>query len=154
MAKKQLPIKDMLRAIDKKDRAWYNNLSAEEQKSFNAWLLMRYVSTVQGKSEKHYLYFTNLLVNQNFSDSSKHPELMWLLLTAAGSGRVETHNYIKPPTSRKKRDRVSVFLLSVYPHLKHDEIALIQELNTTDDLRQLAKNHGFDDEKIREIFGK
>ena len=152
MAKEQLPIKEILRAIDKKDRNWYNNLSPERKKLFNGWLLMRYVSTVQGKSEQHYLYFTNLLVNQDFVDTSKHPELQWLLLTAVGTGTIQTHNYIKPPSSNRKKDKVSVFLQDLYPLMKHDEIALLKKLNTKKELQELAKSHGYDDKAIKDIF--
>jgi len=152
--KEKLPIKDILYAIDKKDRQWYNKLPPEKKKLFNAWLLMRYVSTVQGKSELHYIYFTNLLINQNFEEISKHPELQWLLLTAVGTGKVETHNYIKPPTAKKKKDRVSEFLYSVYPHMKTDEIALIKTLNTAEQLKQLARDNGLDDKQIKDIFGR
>lgn len=155
MAKKeQIPIKDILRAIDKKDRDWYNRLPEDKKKTFNAWLLMRYVSTVQGKHNKHYLYFTNLLVNQYFTESSKHPELQWLLLTAVGTGKLETHGYLKPPTSRKKKDKVSLFLQDLYPHMKPDEIALLQQLNTRDEIKQLAQDNGLDDKQIKEIFGR
>jgi len=152
MAKEQLPIKEILRAIDKKDRNWYNNLSPERKKLFNGWLLMRYASTVQGKNEQHYLYFTNLLVNQDFTDTSKHPELLWLLFTAAGVGSVQTHNYLKPPTSSRKKDKVSLFLQEAYPLLKNDEIGLLKKLNTTNDLKELARTHGYDDKAIKEIF--
>ena len=43
MAKKpQIPLKDIMAAIDKKDRNFYNNLSHEGKKAFSAWMMMRY----------------------------------------------------------------------------------------------------------------
>ena len=152
MAKEQLPLKEILPAIDKKDRGWYDRLSPERKKAFNAWLLMRYVSTVQGKNAAHYLYFTNLLVNEHFAEISKHPELQWLLLTAVGKGKVETHTYLKPPTARKRKDKVSEFLYSQYPHLKRDEIELLLKINSRDDLKEMARAAGLDNKQIKEIF--
>ena len=40
MAKKpQIPLKDIMAAIDKKDRGFYNRLSDEQKKAFSACLL-------------------------------------------------------------------------------------------------------------------
>ena len=47
MAKKpQIPLAEVMKAIDKKDRGWYNRLSAEQKKAFSAWMMMRYASSV------------------------------------------------------------------------------------------------------------
>ena len=106
MAKKpQIPLQEVMKAIDKKDRGWYNKLDAEKKKAFSAWMMMRYASSVQGSSAPDYIWMVNELVNHKFTDVSKHPELQWLLLTAAGSGKVQHHPYIKPPNSRKKKSK-------------------------------------------------
>ena len=146
------PIKSICHLADKKNRGWYDSLTADKRKKFGAWIMLRWLSTVQGKNAAHYLYFVNLFVNQNFSDVSKHPELQWLLMTACGTGKMETHGYVKPPTARKKKDRISEFLNDLYPLAKYDEIALLKSLNSVDDLKQLAKDNGLDDKEIKEIF--
>ena len=147
----QLPIKEVLAAIDKKDRGWYSRLPPEKRKAFSAWMIQRYVSSCQGRNAAHYLYFTNLFVNEHFMDI-KDTELQWLLLTAAGTGKVEFHPYIKPPNARKKKNRVSDFLHGIYPHIKGDEIQLLIDINSKDELKQLAVDHGLDDKQIKEIF--
>jgi hypothetical protein len=149
-----IPLKDVMSAIDKKDRGFYNRLTDEQKKAFSAWMMMRYASSVQGRNAAHYLFMVNELVNKNFSDVSKHPELQWLLLSAAGSGKVEFHPYIKPPNSKKKKDKVSEFLSSIYPHFKSDEIEMLLLLNSKEELKQLAEAHGYDDKSIKDIFGK
>ena len=64
MAKKpQLPLKDVMAAIDKKNKSFYTNLSDEQKKAFSAWMMMRYCSSVQGKHAANYIYMTNELVN-------------------------------------------------------------------------------------------
>jgi hypothetical protein len=75
-------------------------------------------------------------------------------MSACGTGKIEFHPYIKPPNSRKKKDKVSEFILSIYPHLKSDELELMLSINSKDDLKEFAKAHGYDDKTIKDIFGK
>lgn len=149
-----IPLKDIMAAVDKKDRDYYNRLSDEQKKAFVPWMMMRYASSAQGKVSAHYLFMVNELVNKNFMDVSKHPELQWLLLSACGTGKVEFHPYIKPPNSKKKRDKISEFVRSIHPHFKQDEIELFLVLNSKEELKDIAKDHGLDDKTIADIFGK
>ena len=154
MAKKpQIPLKDIMSAIDKKDRKFYNNLSDEGKKAFSAWMMMRYCSSVQGKNAADYIFMTNECVNYQFSEVSKHPELQWLLLSACGVGKVQFHPYLKPPNAKKKKDKVSEFIYSIFPHMKGEEVDLIKQINSKDQLKEIAKAHGYDDKSIKEIFG-
>lgn len=153
MAKKpQIPLADVMLAIDRKNRDWYDNLSDEQVKAFSAWMMMRYASSVQGGNAAMYLYTVNEYVNKNFMDLSKHPELQWLLFTLCGSGKKEYHPYIKPPTSRKKKNKVAEWLSEQYPLLKADEINMLREINDTEDLKLLAKEAGLTDKEIKELF--
>ena len=141
-------------AVDKRDKKWYNNLNAEQKKAFSTWMMMRYASSTQGNSAPHYLFMVNELVNQNFEEIYKHPELQWLLMSMCGSGKKEYHPYIKPPNTRKKKDKVGDFLSTLYPLMKSDEIELLRQFNSKEELKQLAESHGYDDKSIKEIFGK
>lgn len=156
MAKKQpaIPLKEIMAAIDKKDRGFYSRLSIEQKKAFSAWMMMRYCSSVQGRFSADYIFMTNELVNKDFSEVSKHPELQWLLMSACGSGKVEFHPYIKPPTARKKKNKVFEFVYGIYPHMKAEDIEEFIKLNNTADLKKLAEAHGYDDKSIKDIFGK
>ena len=152
--KPQIPLKDIMAAIDKKDRNFYNNLSDEGKKAFSAWMMMRYCSSVQGKDAANYIYMTNELANFQFSEVSKHPELQWLLLSACGVGKIQFHPYLKPPNSRKKKNKVFEFIYSIFPHMKNEDINNLIDINTTNELKDLAKSNGYDDKSITEIFGK
>lgn len=149
-----IALKDVMAALDKKDRGFYSRLTDEQKKAFSAWMMMRYASSVQGKASAQYVFMVNELVNKNFSDISKHPELQWLLLSACGSGKIEFHPYIKPPNSKKKKDKVSEFVYKIYPNIKTDELELLLHLNTKEDLKKLAEAHGYNDTDINDIFGK
>lgn len=148
----QIPLSDVMKAIDKKDRTWYNKLSDEKKKAFSAWMMMRYASSVQGSSAPDYLWMVNELVNHKFSDVSKHPELQWLLFTAAGSGKVQNHPYIKPPNSKRKKNKRSQFISDSMPHLKQDEIDILLSINSDDDLKEYARATGMSDKDIKELF--
>ena len=156
MAKKkpQIPLNDVMLAIDKKNRDWYDNLSDEQVKAFSAWMMMRYASSVQGDKAADYLYMVNECVNKNFMDLSKHPELQWLLFTLCGSGKKEYHPYIKPPGGKKKKNKVTERLSSQYPHMKSDEIQMLCEVNDLADIKAQAVSAGLTDKEIKEIFGK
>ena len=155
MAKKpQIPLKDVMAAIDKKDRGFYNRLTDEQKKAFSAWMMMRYCSSVQGRDAANYIYMTNELVNYQFSEVSKHPELQWLLLSACGVGKIQFHPYLKPPNARKKKNKVFEFIYSLFPHMKTEDINNLIDINTIQELKDLAKSNGYDDKSITEIFGK
>lgn len=149
-----LPLKNVLGALDKKQKKWYTGLNDEQKKAFSAWMMMRYASSVQGQNAAHYILMVNEFVNQNFSDVSKHPELQWLLMSLCGSGRVEFHPYIKPPNARKKKSKVQDLLSEMLPHLKNDELDLLMEINEKEVLKEYFKSNGYDDKTIKDIFGK
>jgi hypothetical protein len=117
-------------------------------------MMMRYASSVQGKDAAHYIYMTNELVNRDYSEVSKHPELQWLLLSACGVGKVQFHPYLKPPNAKKKKDKVSEFIYSIFPHMKGEEVDLLKQINSKDELKEYARSHGYDDKTIKDIFGK
>tara|TARA_Y100000114_G_scaffold155164_1_gene178711 strand:+ start:1496 stop:1963 length:468 start_codon:yes stop_codon:yes gene_type:complete len=152
--KPQIPLKEIMAAIDKKDRNFYNNLSDEQKKAFSAWMMMRYCSSVQGRDAANYIYMTNELVNYQFSEVSKHPELQWLLLSACGVGKIQFHPYLKPPNSRKKKNKIFEFIYSIYPHMKAEDINNMIDINTKEELTEFAVAHGYDDKTIKDIFGK
>ena len=149
-----IPLKDIMAAIDKKDRGFYNRLSPEQKKAFSAWMMMRYCSSVQGRDAANYIFMTNELVNYQFMEVSKHPELQWLLLSACGVGKIQFHPYLKPPNSKKKKNKVTEFLYELNPHMKAEDIQILVDLNTKEELQQLAQEHGYDDKSIKDIFGK
>ena len=154
-AKKKKPavdVKSVMAALDRKDREFYTHQNDTEQKSISMWLMMRYASSAQGAVAPHYLIMVNELVNKHFNDLSKHPELQWLLMTASGAGRTQYHPYLKPPKASKKRDRVTELILRVYPGLNSQEISLLRSINSTQDLIQLALDHGCTDKELEEIF--
>lgn len=150
----KLPLNDVLNAIDRRDFDWYSNLSDDMKKKWSSWLFVRYTSSVKGSGASDALLNTNEFVNKYYTDLYKHDELMWKLMCLTGTGKKQYHEWIKPPTSTKKKDKVSEFVSEIFPHMKSDEIELYRKLNSDDDIKRMAIDMGMLDKDVDEIFGK
>lgn len=153
MAEK-IPLKEILGAMDRKDFDWYSKLDDDKKKQFSSWLFLRYASSAKGKDKDEVLLNTNEFVNKNYTDLYKHEDLMWKLFCLTSTGKKQFHEYIKPPNSRIKKDTVTQFIAQTYPHMKGDEIELFRQLNSDDDIKQMARDTGMSDKEFEDIFGK
>jgi len=148
MASKQtLPVKDILAAIDMGAKNVWDELSDEEKKQVNFWLLNRYVSSVSGDRDKQELaiFKTNEYYNKNWNEfGTRHPKLQWQLLCQAGNtGKIEFHKWIG---FKKKQgnNNAQKLLEQIYPNMKQDEVQLLAGLSTKKELKELADEHGID----------
>lgn len=148
----KLNIKEEMRAIDTKDRAWYNSLTEEEKKKLGIWLLMRYTSNANDRVlAEHYLEWTNEVVNVHFNKLRKHPQLQFQLLQVVGLGRTTFHPWIAPGKAAKK-DKISAWVAENYPYLNDDEVEIFLSGQTTESLTDLMQEHGLDKKSIKEIL--
>jgi hypothetical protein len=152
----KLNIANEMRAFDSKDRQFYADLTDEERKKFSNYLMIRWGSSVQGSTElqQYYLLSCNENLNKHFFDLAKYPELQWLSATTVSPGMGNfTHDWIK----QKKRDstdnKTVKFLRHFYPDYRVDELELLASINTKEDLKQLAKKHGWSNEMIKKELG-
>ena len=148
----KLNIANEMRALDSKDRKFYADLTDEERKKFSNYLMVRWGSSVQGSTElqQYYLLSCNENLNKHFFDLARYPELQWLAATTVSPGMGNfRHDWIK----QKKRDstdnKTVKFLRNFYPDYSVDDLELLAEINTKEDLKQLAKKHGWDDKRIK-----
>ena len=153
MSKNNLSIRNELEALDAKDRNFYDNLTEEERKKFSPYLMMRYSASVEGHPDMQtwHLMATNERVNKNFFDVSttQHKKFQWLMCTTVSPGLGSQRHYWLGTKKSEKNNKAIKFLTELYPHLKSDDIELMAELNTQQDLKDLARQHGWDDKKIR-----
>ena len=152
MAQQKLPIKDILGAVDMGAKSVWDEFTAEERKQVSFWLLNRYVASVNGSREKQELavFKTNEYYNKHFNDigvgkHNGHQKLMWQLLCLCGNtGKNEFHPWI----GFKKRDgstgKAMQLLEKIYPHLKTDEVETLARISTKKEIKQLAKDHGYE----------
>ena len=148
----KLNISNELQQLDTKNRQFYRELTDEERKKFSNFLMIRWSSSVQGSADlqAYYLLSCNENLNKHFFDLSRHPELQWLSATTVSPGMgTFRHDWIK----QKKRDgnnsKAVKFLRQIYPAYKQDELELLAQINSTAELKQLAREHGWDDKRIK-----
>lgn len=144
--KVQIPLNQMLIAIDRKDRDFYDNLNEELKKKFSAFLAVKYCASVTGNPdlEHYYIASTNHYANKNLLDLSKHPKLQWLMLTAASpNAGIQKHTWIKQkPKSKAGSGTIKKELLIYFPTMKDDELDLLSTMVTKKELREYAKAYG------------
>lgn len=155
MAQQKLPLKDILAAIDMRAGSVWNELSDDEKKCVNFWLLNRYASSITGKREAQELavFKTNEYYNKNYNDVRKHDKLLWLLLCMTGDDnkKVQFHKWIGLK-SGKTSNKVLTLLGNIYPNAKQEELTMIAELNTKKDLKELGIQHGYDEKDLDKIL--
>ena len=150
MESSKLPIKDILAALDLNAKSVWDELSEEERKSVNFWLLNRWISSVTGsrKAVEDAVLRTNLYYNKNWNSIGvkKNPKLLWqLLCMSGGTGKIETHPWIGLKRKADSNNKYVKLLLTLYPNMKYDEAELLVRISTKKELEQLIKAHGQED---------
>jgi len=140
--------------FDKKNRDFYDELTEEEKKKFSPFLMIRWGADVQGSADlqAYYLMSVNERLNKNFFDISttQHKKFQWLMATSVSPGMgKQYHKWLAAKKKDSANNKAEKFLAELYPELRYDEIKLLARINSKDDLKQLAKQHGWDDKRIR-----
>lgn len=149
--KVSIPVKDQMSAIDRNDFDFYSRLDEEHKKAFSPWITMRCASSASGIAAYHYLLMVNDIVNVDFSLLKKHPELQWKLLAVCGQGSSVYHPWIAP-VKRQKKSKLVEFLLKRYPTHSKEELELLVNINSEEEIKNLARNMGLEEKEIKELF--
>lgn len=156
--KYKLNMFDALRAMDKKDRDFYDNLNDQEKKGFAPFVMVRWASAVNHsmrEMDEWWLKATNQRFNLNMlSLSPQHKKLQWLMATTTSPGMgAMKHEWIgyKKKTG-KTNNKTRNFLIQQFPTLSDGEIALLMEITTNKEIKQYAIDLGYNDKDIRSIF--
>lgn len=130
-----------LSAIDKKDYAYFDNLTAEQQKGFSPFMMIKWFSYVNSNNknlEQYYVLSANEFVNKHlFNDNIyDHPKLVWLMLCVASpkAGFVkrgwipqikEKISQLREPASTKD---IKDYYTKTYPNADKDTLDEISNL--------------------------
>ena len=147
-----LDIKRELAAVDLRNYNFYDNLTDAEKKVFSPYVLMRYISNVNGNRElqEWFVEMTNELVNKDHWVLSKdHKALLWKLYAGCGIGKKEFHQYIKAG-SKEKAVKIEKLLATIHPVMKMSDIKLLASMMTKDDREELYDKMGFDKKQRKE----
>lgn len=149
----KLNIANEMAQFDYKNRDFFDELSDEEKKKFSPFLMIRWGATVQGGEDMqaYYLMSTNEKLNKNFFDvnTTQHKKLQWLLATTVSPGMGKQYHKWLAAGKKENNNKAEKFLREMYPEAKEDEIELLGRINSKDDLKRLAKEHGWDDKRIK-----
>ena len=141
----KLSISNEMAQFDRKNRAFYDELTDEEKKKFSNFLMIRYGSSVQGNTmdQAVYLLSTNENLNKHFFAINRHPKLQWLCATAVSPGwGIKRHNWIAPKKKEAGASGIKKQLAELFPNMKQDEIELMAEINDKKDLAEYLKKLG------------
>ena len=148
MAQQAFPVKDVLACIDSNAKSVWNELTDEQKKCVNFWLLNRYASSVSGTREAQELavVMTNQIYNKNWNElGTRHPKLQWQLLCSLHNANsdIRRHNWIGFKKKTGNNNGVKL-LQQIYPNMKQDEVELLARISTKKELKQLAEEHSID----------
>jgi hypothetical protein len=151
----KLTIKEEMRAIDTKNRSWYDSLTDDEKKKLSPWVLMRYTSNVKhdiSDFEEHYLEWTNELVNVHFNTLRHHSELQFKLMQTVGLGKIMFHPWIAPGKKGGDSTKAHQTLGEIYKHLNGDEIDILVNQHSKEELTDLLEQYGYKPADIKKIL--
>jgi len=151
----KLSIKNEMAMVDGKVRNFYDDLTEEERKKFSPYLILKYTANVSGNQDlaEYYLRRCNDTLNKDFFNINKHPKLQWLCASTVSPGMGNTfHYWIKTPKKGASTNKERKFLQQLHPSAKEDELDMLVEINTKDDLKEYARELGWSDKEIKEAF--
>lgn len=143
----KLSIGNEMAQFDRKNRAFYDDLTDEERKKFSNYLMIRWGSAVQGSRDlqEFYVIATNERLNKHFFAINRHPKLQWLCATSVSPGMgTHRHQWIAPKKKDAGVSGVKKQLMELFSNLKTDEIELLAAMTTKKELDQYLRDLGQD----------
>jgi hypothetical protein len=141
----KLNITNEMRVFDRKDRTFYDNLTAEERKKFSNFLMIRWGSAVEGSRDlqEFYVISCNERFNKHFFDLGKHPKLQWLCATTVSPDLgTPRHPWIAPKKKEAGLSAKRKALMEIFPTYKSDEIDVMAQIVTQKEIDAYHKAAG------------
>jgi hypothetical protein len=143
----RLHIVNEMREFDRKNRKFFDELTEEEKKKFSPFLMIRWGSVVEGSRElqEFYVIATNERLNKHFFDvnTTRHKKLQWLMATSVSPDLgTHRHVWIAPAKRNSTKNSHQKQISQLFPNLRDDEVELMSQINTKEDVAQWIKLHG------------
>jgi hypothetical protein len=153
----KIALKEKILAVDLGAKNLWDDIDEDQRKALKneLWILNRYISNAKTSNREHAEHFV-LTVNEYFNKHwftlQKHPKLMWQLLCLCNWDGKKTfyHEWLALGKKTKNSKRVKL-LEDVYPNMKQDELELLAEISTNDELKELATELGWTDKEIKDL---
>ena len=144
--RKFFELRNGLKAVDFRNKDYYDRIDDVEKSLYSPYMLMRYASCVSSKDKfyvEHYVEMINECVNKHcFTLGSKHKKLLWILTAMCGALKQQFHPWIKP--MKRVPNKSLKQLLTLFPDTKEDNLETLDKIITDRELEQLLEAHGID----------
>ena len=149
----KLDLMTVLEAADRGRRDFYTNLTEEERKAFAPRVLIRWLSTLNdtNSNQTYAILAVNDLINLGLWSLGKHPELVWLLMTVAGTGKKQYHSWIPTRKSAGSTPRLDALIGAIWPHSNSMEQSILKNNHTAAQWLELAAGSGISDRELKEL---
>ena len=128
---------------------YYNSLTDAQKKEFTPYIVMKFMSAVRNEKDvPHFLLAVNKVVNRDFWELNEYKDLQYLLLTLCGTGTKKRHYF---PGKQLTDTPLFKFIKECYPFMKADEVQMFLDINTADEIIQIAKDFGLQDSELKII---
>jgi hypothetical protein len=152
MPNKELDLfKVLIPSIDMGYKDLYDAAGEDGKKDIklDLWNLNRYISSVKGNYEKTALavFKVNEYYNKNWNvlGGTNHVKLQWQLLCVAGkTGKTQFHPWIGLKKKKDDSNKAVKLLSQIYPDMKMDEVETLARISTKKEIRELAREHGYE----------
>jgi len=142
--RKFFELRNGLKAVDFRNKDYYDRIDDHERSLYSPFMLMRYASSVSSKDQffvEHYVEMINECVNKNlFTLSSKHKKLCWILTSMCGALQQQFHPWIKP--MKRVQNKTLKQLLTIYPNMKESDLETLDKIITDKEFEELLEEHG------------
>ena len=146
----ELPLKDVLYALDTRNYNYYKNLPDELKKKYSPFILSQFMSSAVNTGGLHefHVQMVNYFVNSNLWDLSKHPELQHLLLCLCGTGSKQFHKWISAKNKTKMPIWVELFQAEQRNNglglLNKQELYILSKTIDSDQIYDMAVAQGYE----------
>jgi len=143
--RKFFELRNGLKAVDFRNKDYYDRIDDHERSLYSPYMLMRYASSISSKDTfyiEHYVEMINECVNKHCFSLGKHKKLLWILTAMCGALKQQFHPWIKP--MKRVPNKSLKQLLTLFPNAKEDDLETLDEIITDRELEELLEAHGIE----------
>ena len=144
--RKFFELRNGLKAIDFRNKDYYDRIDDKEKSLYTPYMIMRYASCINSKDKfyvEHYVEMVNECVNKHlFTISSKHKKQCWILTSMCGALKQQFHPWIKP--MKRVPNKSLKQLQQLFPTAKESDLETLDKIITDRELEELLEAHGIE----------
>ena len=142
--RKFFELRNGLKAVDFRNKDYYDRIDDHERSLYSPFMLMRYASCISSKDKfyvEHYIEMINECVNKHlFTLSGKHKKLCWILTSMCGALKQQFHPWIKP--MKRVPNKSLKQLQQLFPTAKESDLETLDKIITDRELEELLEAYG------------